>query len=50
MQWKLLGQEKDGSLLLGWVENIFSESDDNSYSVIGLYDRVKENLQVYNLC
>ncbi|XP_011502664.1 PREDICTED: protein pigeon-like [Ceratosolen solmsi marchali] len=46
MQWKLLGQEKNGSLLLGWVENVSSDRGDNSYSVIGLYDRVKENLQV----
>ncbi|XP_003426259.1 protein pigeon [Nasonia vitripennis] len=46
VQWKLLGQEKDGSLLLGWVENVSSKGHDNSYSVIGRYDRLKGDLQV----
>ncbi|XP_058792281.1 protein pigeon isoform X2 [Phymastichus coffea] len=45
-QWKLLGQEKDGSLLLGWIEFISLGKSHKSYSVIGRYDRVKDELQV----
>ncbi|XP_015591010.1 protein pigeon [Cephus cinctus] len=47
-QWKLLGQEKDGSLLVGWIEEM--TSDDGKllplYSVIGHYDRNRDSLQV----
>lgn len=46
IQWKLLGQEKDGSILLGWVEEIPSNNEFKSYSVIGRYDRLNNKLQV----
>ncbi|XP_023245584.1 protein pigeon isoform X2 [Copidosoma floridanum] len=45
-QWKLLGQEKDGALLLGWVENVSPQEDNSYYSVVGRYDRVGDQLQV----
>lgn len=45
-QWKLLGQEKDGSLLFGWIEEVSSENVLSSYSVIGQYDRTNDKLQV----
>ncbi|XP_046630464.1 protein pigeon isoform X1 [Neodiprion virginianus] len=46
-QWKLLGQEKDGSLLVGWIEENCAEDEPmRSHSVIGHYDRAKDNLQV----
>lgn len=50
IQWKLLGQEKDGSILLGWVEEILSDNEElKSYSVIGRYDRLNNKLEVnYN--
>ena len=44
-QWKLLGQEKDGSLLLGWIEAT-SKENDHCYSVVGCYDRLRDTLQV----
>ncbi|KAG5336483.1 PIGE protein, partial [Acromyrmex charruanus] len=45
-QWKLLGQEKDGSILIGWVEE--SERNDvcTSCTVIGRYDQIDNKLQV----
>nr|XP_034189655.1 protein pigeon isoform X1 [Osmia lignaria] len=45
-QWKLLGQEKDGSLLVGWTEETVEESVSTSYTVIGHYDRINDKLQV----
>ncbi|XP_051153319.1 protein pigeon [Leptopilina boulardi] len=46
IQWKLLGQEKDGSILLGWVEEILSNNELKSYSVIGRYDRLNNKLEI----
>ncbi|KYN13850.1 Protein pigeon [Trachymyrmex cornetzi] len=45
-QWKLLGQEKDGSILIGWVEE--SERNDvcTSCTVVGRYDQIDNKLQV----
>ena len=45
-QWKLLGQEKDGSILIGWMEE--SERNDvcTSCTVIGRYDQIDNKLQV----
>ncbi|XP_063973332.1 protein pigeon [Diachasmimorpha longicaudata] len=40
-QWKLLGQERDCSLLIGWIEE-----NSPRHSVIGHYDRGKDTLQV----
>lgn len=45
-QWKLLGQEKDGSLLLGWTEETVENDLSISYTVIGHYDRISDKLQV----
>ncbi|XP_023289623.1 protein pigeon isoform X2 [Orussus abietinus] len=48
-QWKLLGQEKDGSLLLGWIEGNSLKEDTHTvqfYSVIGHYNRSNDGLQV----
>ncbi|XP_074113246.1 gamma-secretase activating protein pigeon [Cotesia typhae] len=46
-QWKLLGQEKDCSLLVGWIEENQTLDDSlSSHSVIGHYDRSKETLEV----
>ncbi|CAD6216460.1 GSCOCG00004622001-RA-CDS [Cotesia congregata] len=46
-QWKLLGQEKDCSLLVGWTEENQTLDDSlSSHSVIGHYDRSKEILEV----
>ncbi|XP_012263330.2 protein pigeon [Athalia rosae] len=45
-QWKLLGQEKDGSLLVGWVEESSERNSALPYSVIGHYDRAKGTLQI----
>lgn len=45
-QWKLLGQEKDGSILIGWVE----ESERNGVctlcTVVGRYDQTDNKLQI----
>ena len=46
-QWKLLGQERDGSLLVGWIEeNSSATNSPESHTVIGHYDRTKDKLQV----
>lgn len=46
-QWKLLGQERDGSLLVGWIEESYAGDEPmRSYSVIGHYDRILDSLQV----
>ncbi|CAK9817147.1 Protein pigeon [Anthophora plagiata] len=45
-QWKLLGQEKDGSLLIGWTEEIVENDVSISYTVVGHYDRINDKLQV----
>ncbi|XP_031775680.1 protein pigeon isoform X2 [Apis florea] len=45
-QWKLLGQEKDGSLLVGWTEETIKDNISISYTVIGHYDRINDKLQV----
>nr|XP_012148948.1 PREDICTED: protein pigeon isoform X2 [Megachile rotundata] len=45
-QWKLLGQERDGSLLVGWTEEIIEDGVSTSYTVIGHYDRINDKLQV----
>ncbi|XP_026675178.1 protein pigeon isoform X2 [Ceratina calcarata] len=45
-QWKLLGQEKDGSLLVGWTEEIVENDISKWYTVIGHYDRINDKLQV----
>lgn len=42
-QWKLLGQEKDGSILIGWVEE--SEKND-ACTIVGRYDQIDNKLQV----
>ncbi|KYM85166.1 Protein pigeon [Atta colombica] len=45
-QWKLLGQEKDGSILIGWVEE--SERNDicTLCTVVGRYDQIDNKLQI----
>ncbi|XP_012217825.1 protein pigeon [Linepithema humile] len=45
-QWKLLGQEKDGSILIGWMEE--SEKNDacTSCTVVGCYDQINNKLQI----
>ncbi|KZC07446.1 PREDICTED: protein pigeon [Dufourea novaeangliae] len=45
-QWKLLGQEKDGSLLVGWIEETVENNVSSSYTVVGHYDRINDKLQV----
>ncbi|OAD60594.1 Protein pigeon [Eufriesea mexicana] len=45
-QWKLLGQEKDGSLLVGWTEETIKNNISISYTVVGHYDRINDKLQV----
>ncbi|XP_078039604.1 gamma-secretase activating protein pigeon [Augochlora pura] len=45
-QWKLLGQEKDGSLLVGWIEEIIENDISALYTVVGHYDRINDKLQV----
>lgn len=46
-QWKLLGQEKDGSLLICWLEEKLSEDGTVlQYTVIGHYDRIRNKLEV----
>ncbi|KAL2751211.1 protein pigeon isoform X2 [Vespula maculifrons] len=46
-QWKLLGQEKDGSLLICWLEEkLLEDSTVLQYTVIGHYDRIKNKLQI----
>ncbi|XP_028520247.1 protein pigeon isoform X2 [Apis cerana] len=45
-QWKLLGQEKDGSLLVGWTEETIKDNISISYTVIGHYDRINDKLQI----
>ncbi|KAL6440215.1 hypothetical protein ACFW04_003064 [Cataglyphis niger] len=45
-QWKLLGQEKDGSILIGWVEESEKNNVHTSYTVIGRYDQINNKLQV----
>lgn len=46
-QWKLLGQEKDGSLLVGWTEETVENDVFRSYTVVGHYDRINDRLQVF---
>ena len=45
-QWKLLGQEKDGSLLVGWTEETVKDDVNISYTVVGHYNRINDKLQV----
>ncbi|KAK2580617.1 hypothetical protein KPH14_007730 [Odynerus spinipes] len=46
-QWKLLGQEKDGSLLVSWLEEkLVEENTVSQYTVVGHYDRIKNKLQI----
>lgn len=46
-QWKLLGQEKDGSLLVSWLEEkCLEENTSLQYTVVGHYDRTKNKLQI----
>lgn len=45
-QWKLLGQEKDGSLLVGWTEETVEDNVNVSYTVVGHYSRINDKLQV----
>ncbi|XP_076752498.1 gamma-secretase activating protein pigeon isoform X2 [Xylocopa sonorina] len=45
-QWKLLGQEKDGSLLVGWTEETVENDTSTLYTVVGHYDRINDTLQV----
>lgn len=47
-QWKLLGQEKDGSILIGWVEESEKNNARTSCTVIGHYDQIDNKLQVGN--
>ena len=44
-QWKLLGQEKDGSLLVGWTEETVENDVFRLYTVVGHYDRTNDRLQ-----
>ncbi|XP_066601212.1 protein pigeon isoform X2 [Prorops nasuta] len=46
-QWKLLGQERDGCILLGWVQSDGKPLDDsNSFTVLGCYDRLNDKLKI----
>ncbi|XP_011631717.1 protein pigeon [Pogonomyrmex barbatus] len=45
-QWKLLGQEKDGSILIGWVEEAEKSDACTSCTIIGRYDQIDNKLQV----
>ncbi|XP_034948230.1 protein pigeon [Chelonus insularis] len=49
-QWKLLGQEKDSSLLIGWIEEDPECPESLSHSVIGHYDRYKDTLKILYHC
>ncbi|KYQ56335.1 Protein pigeon [Trachymyrmex zeteki] len=45
-QWKLLGQEKDGSILIGWMEESKRNDVCISCTVVGRYDQIDNKLQV----
>jgi len=45
-QWKLLGQEKDGSILIGWTEKKVINDRCVLCTVIGNYDQNNNKLQV----
>jgi len=45
-QWKLLGQEKDGSILIGWTEEKMMNDRCILCTVIGNYDQINNKLQV----
>ncbi|KYM98137.1 Protein pigeon [Cyphomyrmex costatus] len=45
-QWKLLGQEKDGSILIGWMEESERNNICTSCTVVGRYDQIDNKLQV----
>jgi hypothetical protein len=45
-QWKLLGQEKDGSILIGWTEEKMINDKCILCTVIGNYDQSNNKLQV----
>ncbi|CAL1675919.1 unnamed protein product [Lasius platythorax] len=45
-QWKLLGQERDGSILIGWVEESEKNNVHTLYTVLGCYDQINNKLQI----
>ncbi|XP_020282693.1 protein pigeon isoform X2 [Pseudomyrmex gracilis] len=45
-QWKLFGQEKDGSILIGWVEESKNNNAFVSRTVVGRYDQINNKLQI----
>ncbi|KAG7199310.1 hypothetical protein KM043_018163 [Ampulex compressa] len=46
-QWKLLGQEKNGALLVGWIEEAKTEENlVTLYTAVGHYDRINDELKV----
>ncbi|EFN88104.1 protein pigeon [Harpegnathos saltator] len=45
-QWKLLGQEKDGSILVGWVQESKKNDVCTSCSIIARYDQLNNKLQI----
>ncbi|XP_011332641.1 protein pigeon isoform X2 [Ooceraea biroi] len=45
-QWKLLGQEKDGSILVGWTEEARKDGWTVLCTVIGCYDQINNELQI----
>ncbi|KAK0087101.1 hypothetical protein PV325_001770 [Microctonus aethiopoides] len=45
-QWKLLGQENNNTILVGWIDESLTNEQSSLHSVIGYYDRSKETLQI----
>lgn len=45
-QWKLLGQEKDGSILVGWIEELEKNDICTLCTVVACYNQNNNKLQV----